>query len=632
MNILTCDGVSLIYGTEYILKDISFSLNAGARLGVIGVNGAGKSTLASVIAGKIEPTSGTVSVQSGIKVGMLAQRAEDDFRGKTVYGAAAACFADLAAAEERLQQVLASAESDPNRLIEYERLRHDFEIKGGNEYKTRIKSMLARFGFGADMRDFPADSLSGGQKTRLALASLLISDNDIIILDEPTNHLDTDTIEWLESYILSSPRTFIIISHDRYFLDRVTTDTLELENLTVTQYKGGYSEFAEKKRAALETQRKHYELQQKEIKRIEAYIENQIRWGREKNFIAAKSRQKLLDKIERIERPKEPPRSVRINFQSKSSGYSVLSVRNLSKRFGENVLFTDFSAEISRGERVLIIGANGCGKSTLLKIITGSVAADSGVCELGYGQTAGYYDQEVQLLDENNTVLDEMLQADKTLLPVNARTMLGSFGFTGDDAFKKVNVLSGGERARLSIAKLILKKVSLLILDEPTNHLDIPSKEAFETALESFDGTVLAVSHDRYFINRIGTRIIEIDRAGYPKGYFDFRGGYGEFLQKRQKAEPVKEGPKEAAGKADFENSKKKKSERRTREKRYAFLSGEIARLESRLGEIEKLSAENAADYVLLASLDAEQNGIREILDKYYDEYITLEDEMTADE
>ncbi|MBO4860335.1 MAG: ABC-F family ATP-binding cassette domain-containing protein [Clostridia bacterium] len=304
----------------------------------------------------------------------------------------------------------------------------------------------------------------------------------------------------------------------------------------------------------------------------------------------------------------------------------------MTKRFGDNVLFDGISFEISRGERVMVIGANGCGKSTLLKIITGSLDADSGVCELGYAQSAGYYDQEIQLLDKNNTVLDEMLQADKTLIPVRARTILGSFGFTGDDAFKKVGVLSGGERARLSIAKLILKKVSLLILDEPTNHLDIPSKEAFETALESFEGTVLAVSHDRYFINRLGTRIIEIDREGYENGYFDFRGNYGEFLQKRRKAEPVKENSRDAAGKADFENAKKKKSERRTREKRFEFLTSEIARLEARLGEIDDETAENPADYVLLASLDAEQNEIRALLDGYYDEYITLEEELNSDE
>ena len=632
LSIITCDNVSLFYGTDCILKNVSFSVNAGERLGIIGVNGAGKSTLASIVAGKTEPTSGSVYVRNDRTVGMLSQRVEDDFRGKTVYEAAVSSFAHLAKAEEELETLLARAERYPSALSLYEKQRHDFELKGGNEYKTRVRSMLARFGFGADMRDFPADSLSGGQKTRLALAALLISEKDIVILDEPTNHLDTDTVEWLEDYILGSKSTFIIISHDRYFLDRVTTDTLELENLTAAKYTGSYSQFAEKKRAATETRQKHYELQQKEIKRIEAYIENQIRWGREKNFIAAKSRQKLLDKIERIEKPKAPPKSVRIDIHSATSSFSVLSVRHVSKSFGELKLFGDMSFDISRGERVMLIGANGCGKSTLLKIINGALEPDSGVCEFGYGQAVGYYDQEIQLLDEENTVLDEMLSADETLIPVRARTILGAYGFTGDDAFKKVNVLSGGERARLSIAKLVLKKTSLLVLDEPTNHLDIPSKEAFETALEAYEGTVLAVSHDRYFINRLGTRIIEIDASGYEKGYFDYRGDYAAFLAHRVKTDRPKETVKETAGKADYENSKKKKSERRSKEKRLAFLKAETERLEKRARDAEAEAAANPTDYKLLASLDEELRGLRATLDGLYDEYLILEEELESEE
>ena len=631
MSVLTCENVSLVYGTDHILKDVSFSVNAGERLGIIGVNGAGKSSLANVIAGRIEPTEGRVILQNGASVGMLAQRTEDGFRGMTVYEAAASSYAGLIAAESRLDSLLARAAEEPDALTEYEKLRHDFELRGGNEYKTKIKSMLARFGFGGDMNGFPVDSLSGGQKTRLALASLLISDKDIIILDEPTNHLDTDTIEWLEDHIISSARTFLIISHDRYFLDRVTTDTLELENLEVTKYTGGYSEFVEKKRKATETQQKHYDLQQKEIKRIEAYIENQIRWGQEQNFVAAKSRRKLLDKIERVEKPKAPPKTIRVGIKSASSGYSVLSVRGISKAFGENRLFENMSFELSRGERVMLIGANGCGKSTLLKIINGLVPADSGVCEFGYAQKVGYYDQEIQLLDENNTVLDEMLQADPTLIPVRARTILGAYGFTGDDAFKKVSVLSGGERARLSIAKLVLGKMSLLILDEPTNHLDIPSKEAFETALSDYEGTILAVSHDRYFINRLGTRIIEIDKAGYENGYLDFRGRYGGFLEKRVKRAETKTVSADTAGKTGFENAKKKRSEKRSKEKRSEFLATEIARLEKRLSGIEKETADNPTDYVLLSELDAEQDTVKKTLDAYYDEYVALEDELNAE-
>ncbi len=627
MSILVCDGISLSYGTKEILKNISFSVNEGEKVGIIGVNGAGKSTLANIIVGNIIPTSGSVFIPGNVSVGMLSQRSEDDFRGKTVYGAAVSAFSELVTAEAELEDMLSRLASKPSLVTEYERRRHDFEIKGGNEYKTKVKSMLARFGFPKETWDSDADNLSGGQKTRLALASLLMSGKDVIILDEPTNHLDVDTVEWLESFVSSSPKTFLIISHDRYFLDRVTNVTVEIEHLTSTKYTGGYTAFKEKKKQLAEIQQKHYELQQKEIKRLEAYIENQIRWGREKNFIAAKSRQKAVDRIERIEKPKSEPKAMKLSIHTTSSSHSVLSVRNLSKSFGNLKLFENLSFEISNGERVMIIGANGCGKSTLLKIINGIIEPDSGISEPGYSQVIGYYDQEVQLLDENNTVLDELIDAEPSLLPVQARTILGSYGFRGDDAFKQVNVLSGGERARLSIAKLVLKKVSFLILDEPTNHLDIPSKEAFEEAIASYEGTVLAVSHDRYFINKLGTRIIEIDREGYDAGYNDFRGSYSLFLEKRVKNQPKAQEAKPGSSKSEFENAKKEKSNRKSKEKRYAFLTDEIPRLEEKLKELEKEMTENASDYVRVGEIDAEMTTIRETLDSYYDEYLLIEEE-----
>lgn len=627
MSILVCSDISLSYGTKEILKNVSFSVNEGEKVGIIGVNGAGKSTLANIIAGRTQPTSGSVYIPGDVSVGMLSQRTEDDFRGKTVYGVAVSSFAELVKTESRLDDMLSRLSERPSLISEYEKLRHDFEIKGGNEYKTKVKSMLARFGFPKETWDSDAGMLSGGQKTRLALASLLMSGKDVIILDEPTNHLDVDTVEWLESFVSSSSKTFLIISHDRYFLDRVTNVTVEIEYLTATRYTGGYTAFKEKKKQLAEIQEKHYELQQKEIKRLEAYIKNQIRWGREKNFIAAKSRQKAVDRIERIEKPKAPPKSMKLSIHTTASSHSVLSVRNLSKSFGSLRLFENLSFEVTKGERVVIIGANGCGKSTLLKIINGIVEPDTGVCEPGYSQVIGYYDQEVQLLDENNTVLDELLEAEPSLLPVEARTILGSYGFRGDDAFKRVNVLSGGERARLSIAKLVLKNVSFLILDEPTNHLDIPSKEAFEDALASYEGTILAVSHDRYFINTLATRIIEIDKNGYNAGYSDFRGNYAEFLEKRVKNAPKSEESKVGSSKAEFENAKKEKAKSKAREKRYAFLTDEIPRIECRLEELEKEMAEKASDYVRVGEIDAEMTSLRETLDGYYDEYLLLEEE-----
>ncbi|NLN56239.1 MAG: ABC-F family ATP-binding cassette domain-containing protein [Clostridiales bacterium] len=626
MSILVCDGISLSYGTKEIIRNISFSINEGAKLGIIGVNGAGKSTLASIIAGRITPTSGNVYIPSDVSVGMLAQHNEGEFENKTLYDFALSAFSGLLETEKRLDTLLSKIPENPSLAGEYERLRHDFEIRGGNEYKTRVKSMLSRFGFDSEKWDTPASLLSGGQKTRLALASLLVSGKDIFILDEPTNHLDEDTTRWLEEFVSQSPKTFIIISHDRYFLDKATTETLEIENLTATKYTGSYSAFKEKKKQLREIQQKHYELQQREIKRLEVFIETQRRWGQERNFITIASRQKAIDRMEKVERPKAGPKKINISIHTTASSFSVLSVRGLSKSYGDNKLFDNLSFEITKGEKAVIIGANGCGKSTLLKIINGITEPDKGVCEPGYSQVVGYYDQEVMLLNDENTVIEELIEADNSLLPAQARNILASYGFYGDDAFKKVINLSGGERARLSIAKLVLKKVTFLILDEPTNHLDIPSKEVFEEALLNFEGTVLAVSHDRYFIKTIATRIIEIDKEGYENGYFDFKGNYELFLQKRQKIPPAVSNDKTKSSRGEYEAEKKARSRKRLREKRFGFLSEEIPRLEERLKILEKEYSEYSADYVKLGALYEEITGIKAQLDSLYDEYLTLEE------
>lgn len=444
MSILVCDGISLSYGTKEIIRNISFSINEGAKLGIIGVNGAGKSTLASIIAGRITPTSGNVYIPSDVSVGMLAQHNEGEFENKTLYDFALSAFSGLLETEKRLDTLLSKIPENPSLAGEYERLRHDFEIRGGNEYKTRVKSMLSRFGFNSEKWDTPASLLSGGQKTRLALASLLVSGKDIFILDEPTNHLDEDTTRWLEEFVSQSPKTFIIISHDRYFLDKATTETLEIENLTATKYTGSYSAFKEKKKQLREIQQKHYELQQREIKRLEVFIETQRRWGQERNFITIASRQKAIDRMEKVERPKAGPKKINISIHTTASSFSVLSVRGLSKSYGDNKLFDNLSFEITKGEKAVIIGANGCGKSTLLKIINGIAEPDKGVCEPGYSQVVGYYDQEVMLLNDENTVIEELIEADNSLLPAQARNILASYGFYGDDAFKKVINLSGG--------------------------------------------------------------------------------------------------------------------------------------------------------------------------------------------
>lgn len=629
MSILSCDNISLSYGTKDIIKNITFSLNDGEKMGIIGVNGAGKSTLLNIICGKTEPTSGTVSIRKDCTVGMLDQMIDTDFIGKTVYEYAVSAFESLIRTEHELEELADRLKDDPSLTDQYTSRLYDFKLKGGSEYKTKTKSFLARFGFRADMYDFPAEKLSGGQRTRLALATLLLTDSKIIILDEPTNHLDIETVEWLEDYIRSSSAAFMIVSHDRFFLDRVTTTTLEIENLTATKYQGGYSEFKEKKRKLTEDAAKHYEQQQKEIKRLEAFIENQRKWNRERNIIAAESRQKAIDRMVKLEKPKAPPKNINIVVQSVSGSSDVLSVRHLSKTFDGNNLFSDLSFELKKGDRMLVIGPNGCGKSTLLKIINGQLKADSGVYELGYSQTVGYYDQEIQQLNPANTVINELLETDSDMTTGDARNRLAQYGFYGDDVFKEVYLLSGGEKARLSICKLVMQSVSFLILDEPTNHLDIPSKEILENALLSYGGTLLAVSHDRYFIRSLATRILEIDKIGFPNGYTVFNGGYDAFMAHRRKqtAPTMTESAPESAAKSDYLAAKREKSQKRSDMKRYAFLGKEIERLEKREKEIQAEMLEKASDYKLLSELSDESAKTKETLESYYEEYFALAEE-----
>ena len=628
MSILTCDNISLSYGTKEIIKNISFSINDGEKLGIIGVNGAGKSTLLKIISGRIEPTSGSVNIRKDCGVGMIDQIIDADFIGKTVYEYAVSAFEQLIAAEKELEELSKKLADNPSLSDAYAAKLYDFKLKGGSEYKTKTKSFLARFGFRADLYDFPAEKLSGGQRTRLAIAALLLSDNKILILDEPTNHLDIDTVEWLEEYIRSSSSTFLIVSHDRFFLDRVTTSTLEIENLTAVKYTGGYTEFKEKKRKLVEDSQKHYELQQKEIKRLEAFIENQRKWNRERNIIAAESRQKAIDRMVKLEKPKAPPKSINIAIQSVSGSSDVLSVRGLEKSFDGKNLFSNLSFELKKGDRMLVIGPNGCGKSTLLKILNGQLKSDRGVYELGYSQTVSYYDQEIQQLNPANTVFDELLSADPEMTVTEARNRLAQYGFYGEDVFKEVYLLSGGEKARLSICKLVLQNVSFLILDEPTNHLDIPSKEILENALLSYGGTLLAVSHDRYFIRLLATKILEIDKNGYDSGYTVFNGSYDAFCEKRKKnRQEERETPVESAAKSDYLTAKREKSQKRSEQKRYAFLGKEIERLEKRQKEIETEMMEQASDYKAVTALSIESSNIKDTLEQYYEEYFILAEE-----
>ena len=516
--ILSLSGVSYGYGTATILRGVTFHVEEGDRVGVVGVNGSGKTTLLSLISGDLTPDDGSVSVSRDRTIGILHQNDTfnvDSSVKDTVLEQMYATFPHLLRQEGRLREIESALkeETDGAKLeklsAEFASLNAKFIDGGGLYFRSRCRSMLKGLGFGEEYHSLPISSLSGGQRTRLALAKILAAEPDIMLLDEPTNHLDTDTLLWLEEHLSSYKKSLLVVSHDRYFLDRVTNKTLDVENGSVTMYGVPYSGFVEEKKKNKDNYRKKYELQQKEIARLEAFIENQRKWNRERNIIAAESRMKAIDRMEKLERPAADPKKISFSIDSPgSSGNDVLEARELTMGFPEKMLFENLSFLLKKGDRMFISGPNGCGKSTLLRILMGELEPLSGTVVTGYNVRIGYYSQDNQGLDPDSTVLEEIWSAYPGLTPTKIRDTLAQFLFRGEDVEKKVAVLSGGERARLTLAKLILSKINLLILDEPTNHLDIDSREALEEALTGFDGTLICVSHDRYFVRRLATRFI----------------------------------------------------------------------------------------------------------------------------
>ncbi len=608
MIAIGCENLSIAYGTDVILDKITFSLNEGEKLGIVGVNGAGKTTLLKLLCGEKQSDEGKVYISKNLRIGVLDQRVgyESD---KNIY-------------DELVSAFVPPRGADTNALE-----------KSKGEYISRVRGFLKNLGFDEEqIHGMPVSALSGGQKTRIALAALLLKDYDILMLDEPTNHLDISALAWLEDYLKNGAKTVIIISHDRYFLDKVTTKTLEIENNHSKMYNGSYSVYAEKKRIDREIQAKQYKDQQKEIARIEAYIANQRRWNRERNIIAAESREKQLAKLVRKERPEALPDKIKFSFQSASrSGDDVLSVRNISKSYGEKTLFSDVSFEIGYKDRAFLFGENGCGKSTLIKIIAGRLAPDKGVIDCGYNVYMGYYDQENQELDGGNTVMDELWSVNESLAPGEIRSILARFLFRGDDCFKNVSDLSGGERARLTLAKLIMSKNNLLILDEPTNHLDINSREVLEEALESYEGTLIAVSHDRYFISKLSNRILAFGAEEKGK-IFDYKGSYDEFLNYRAQYINVKENSsevkKETEAKSEYLKKKEEASAKRKLEHKIEVSKKEVQRIEKRIEEIDTESASVAAtDHKRLAELYDEKEALEEKLMDLY-EFLSQQAEM----
>ncbi len=643
MIILNASDISLSFGVDKILSGVSFSIMEGDRVGVVGVNGCGKSTLFKIITGEMQSDSGEVFISKDKTVGILHQNdafSVNQSGDESVLGQMFAAFPRLIEMEKQLDELekqLASAdEQEAVRLgARYSDLSAKFSRDGGLEFRSRCRSILMKTGFSEDMFSLPVSVLSGGQRTRLALARLLASSPDILLLDEPTNHLDTATLEWLEEFLASYKNTVLVISHDRYFLDRVTNKTLELEYTEAKLYGGNYTKYTEQKKADLESTRHAYNVQQKEIARLEAYIEQQRRWNRERNIIAAESREKAIARMDKIEKPKEAPRAMKFSINSSgASGNDVLSLRDLSMSFGEKELFSGASLEVKRADKLFIVGPNGCGKSTLLKIILGTLTPTDGESEIGYNVSIGYYDQENQNLDPKNTVLDELWNEYPDRTQTEIRNTLAQFLFKGDDIERRVGVLSGGERARLTLAKLILSKMNLLVLDEPTNHLDIPSREALEAALAGFEGTIVAVSHDRYFIDRLATKIVDFDQ-GKLKLYPVRRAGeaYTEFTEEKARlAElnaPAAENteaiskPAQKSSKEEYLAAKAAQAEAKREEKRRQKMAEETARLEAELEKVEEeLNGPAASDYVRAAELDARKTEIEERLMELYEEEI----------
>lgn len=637
---ISVSDLSYKIGEKVILDSVSFSLDAGDRLGIVGVNGAGKSTLLGMITSRLTPTEGSVYIAKNYRVGVLEQNSLSDSAlfadggEETVLDRMYDAFGELRSIEARLavlQEKLdtASGAELESAASEFSSLNARFTEGGGLYYKSKCKSILIHLGFPESMHSQPISSLSGGERTRLLLAQLLASEPELLILDEPTNHLDTDTMAWLEEHLSSYPKTVIVVSHDRFFLDRVTNKTLDIENRRATLYKCPYSAFAEQKKQDYRAKMKKYELQQKEIARQEAIIEQQRRFNREKNFIKAESRMKALERMEKVERPDDAPKGIGFSFRAGiESGNDVLSVKELSMGFGQNTLFSGISFDVKKHERVFILGPNGCGKSTLVKILCGLMRQKSGRVDFGYNVELGYYDQENQNLTDTKTVLDELWDAYPTMAERDIRSVLAQFLFRAEDVSKSVSVLSGGERARLTLAKLMFRKMNLLILDEPTNHLDISSREALEDALAGYDGTLIAVSHDRYFIDKLATRIITIS----PDGAVDFRGTYREYEQKkRAAAEGAAEVPAAAkeiisSAKDEYLERKKNAAEERKYRKHVENVRAEIAALEKELVEIsDELFGEAAYDYMRAAELEDRRITAEDRLMQLYEEEETFD-------
>ena len=636
--ILSCQGISKSFGEKVILEDASFHIEEREKAALIGNNGAGKTTLLRIIMNELHADSGQVVLMKDRQIGYLAQY--QDVQGhRTVYEELLSTKQYIIDMEERMRSMElemkhASGEELDRLMNSYTRLTHEFELENGYAYKSELMGVLNGLGFAEEDFNKQVATLSGGQKTRVALGKLLISKPDILLLDEPTNHLDMESIAWLETYLLNYPGAVFIVSHDRYFLDKVVTKVIEIEAGHVRMYSGNYSAYAEKKAQLRDAQYKAYLNQQRDIKHQEAVIVKLKSFNREKSIKRAESREKMLNKIQRIEKPLEVQSQMRLSLEPRVvSGNDVLTVEELAKSFPQQKLFSNISFQIKRGERVALIGNNGTGKTTMLKILNGLLDADAGSFSLGAKVQIGYYDQEHHVLHAEKTIFQEISDTYPTLTETEIRNMLAAFLFTGDDVFKEISALSGGERGRVSLAKLMLSEANFLILDEPTNHLDIASKEILEEALNSYTGTVLYVSHDRYFINQTATRILDLTN----QSVVNYIGDYDYYLEKKEEltekyapstAETATEAKEEtpSEGKLTWQQQKEEQARKRKQENELKKVEKRIEELETRDKEIDDtlVLPDVCTNVGRCAELSREKDKIQQELEELYEKWETL--------
>lgn len=635
MIVLSGNDISVSFGGETLFHDVNFRLEENGRAGLVGVNGCGKTTLMHVINGRQEAETGGISKAAGIKIGCMEQYViRDD--NITLYDEVLEIFRPLIDAENELADIAVAIDTGDHSeqtLSRQMQLQERFEREGGLTYKSMTCSALAGLGFSEDDFNKPISVMSGGQKSKAQLAKLLLSGSNILLLDEPTNHLDITACEWLEKFLTEYKGAYIVISHDRYFLDKVTDTTFEMENRTLREYKGNYTRYLELKSEAREAQQRVYDRTVKEINRIEGIVEQQKRWGQEHNFITAASKQKQADRLkETLEKPEDLPEAIKFTFRAKEGGANdVLIAKGLSKSFDGTAVFTNAELDIKKNTTTFILGENGCGKTTLLKILTGEYQSDSGEYKFGNNIQFGYYDQAQTDLDPSKTVIDEVWDRYPKMTQTQVRSALAQFLFKGDDVFKNVGKLSGGEKARVSLLKLMLSKANMLLLDEPTNHLDIHSREALENALASYGGTLLIVSHDRYLINKLADRIVWLGKTGTV----NIDGNYDRYIELKE----AKAQSEQAVQVKPAEGKKNDYKERKERESTLRKLSGALKRCEQAIDEIGLKTAELAqqmsqpeiaTDYEKTSALAQEIEALKEKEEALTAEWMELSEQIES--